>query len=325
MANKKLGLGGGAGLVRRSGRSSLAGRFGNRPSGDSEALERLQAGRSGALTTRVGKVEVEREAERAELARLGMERLFEKKMEEVIGEYRVRLAVVMDFTYSTTDDIQTFISNIERIHAEFNDRFSSLQLLPVTSGGNGVYVGEVDDLEFFDRARNVEHTYKSPIGPGMKGVVSGDFFKNRLLDRGGDTRLDALVYFSDEFFEEGFGYSRSVVPYLREHEVVVAGLVSRADQEAYDSHERSVVDNFGKKGIVVIREQSEMDPVEVVIEFLMNQAQNKARPVAAARMPKTTQVSPSLQRSLRFSDHLKLKGKNAGQVLQGRERARLTG
>ncbi len=287
--------------------------------GDSGALDRVKDARGSLLK---GRVE-DADARRREAA---VASLLQHRVEELSRAYSVRLAVVLDYTASTINDVASFRDDMDRLVNVLRGKIGGLDILPVAVRGRNdhysspeVVTGGVNDMEFLKSVQNVAYTMESPIGPGITETIVGDFF------RGVSERIDAICYVSDQEFETGKDYHSIAVPFMARNDVAVAGLLQ--GERFLPSHEDNVVKTLGANGIVILRDGAEMDPILTIAEFILHKAYNRARPVAAASMPDLSSIEGgATPRQVGFLDHLRSRGvSGVGRVIQGGDRKLIGG
>lgn len=293
-------------------------------SGGIEALNRV---RSMGMATGASRVDDLAAAGRRVREEADAKEMFHTELTRISGNFSLRLATVLDYTASTTGDVQNFVANVQSLVNRFKSEFPrGVQLLPIAVRGGGcllgpdVVVGRVNNLEFYAGVENVGYTEDSPLGFGVTRAARESFFSP------GENIIQGIVTIGDNRFEEGGGYPDAIVR-LQANDVALASLLTNAGY--IDSHKNSVIDTMGEDGIVVIRDGSETSAIEMIAAFILNRRDNIANVLAAHIVAQrstsgATAVNAQAQR-LSLADFLRQKGKSsdAQRVLQGSSRKRI--
>lgn len=294
-------------------------------SGGIEALNRV---RSMGMATGASRVDDLAAAGRRVREEADAKEMFHTELTRISGNFSLRLATVLDYTASTTGDVQNFVANVQLLVNRFKSEFPrGVQLFPIAVRGGGnflsvpdVVVGRVNNLEFYAGVENVGYTEDSPLGFGVTRAAKESFFSP------GENMIQGIVTIGDNRFEEGGGYRDAIVR-LQANDVALASLLTNAGY--IDSHKNSVIDTMGEDGIVVIRDGSETSAIEMIAAFILNRRDNIANVLAAHIVAQrstsgATAVNAQAQR-LSLADFLRQKGKSsdAQRVLQGSSRKRI--
>lgn len=330
-------------LKLSGGTASLSSALGLKPTAPSAPIPHgnrvrdvLQTSRSGlqSLIQQGAEQAAAVERCRAEEARRKIEEMFQEKLNieecKYLGEFRLRLALILDFTASTLHDIQNLIRETRTLLSLLEKEFpKGVAMLPIAVRGNGVdrherIVGKENDASFFGTVENNSYGWQSPVGHGLAEAVRRNFFHE--LER---TVIQAAVLVGDDRFE-GENHYEYVIPTLHRKRVAVASLLTPPGYygDAYDSHVEAIVNPLGEKGIVITRGERgrELSAIDMIAQFILNQRENIARAMAAEVIVKeapTPQSAALAVRAVSLGDFLRRGGysSSAGSVTQGRRKA----
>ncbi|MBL4694643.1 hypothetical protein JKY72_04710 [Candidatus Gracilibacteria bacterium] len=260
-------------------------------SANSDALAKLQMLKSGkdssaidAMKANAKKAADERERMKQEEAQAVLRDEFFQK---IIKEFRIKLLLSFDFTYSTSGDIGNIVNEGEELVRILREEFpQGIEVLPVAVRGEGHYghnnpdvvVGAINDLGHYKSVRNIGYNAPTPVAHGVVSGSRDEFFA------GGDSDeklVQAAVTIGDEYYEIPDDYRRDVIERFNRDNIHLAGLVTVDNESAINSHEAGIVEPLKEGlGYVVKRSDGEISAVQLIAIFLTNIRDNIANVMA---------------------------------------------
>jgi hypothetical protein len=215
-----------------------------------------------------------------------------QEIDAVSNDLRVKLAIALDFTASTSGDIETFRTDSVRLMKQLQAT-GNVSLLPVAFKGQPnanwgapsfyAETGPVDNLKWFEGVSHVTNSRSdAPVVEGLRRAVNSGFFVRD------NSSVNAVLSITDSGFSLDTGYEE-VIKRMQDLDITYVSFIAPNgffNAESYvDSHKRAICDRLGQKGKVVVRGQSEMDPIDLTAAIIKNELQNKLREIQATRSP----------------------------------------
>lgn len=253
--------------------------------------------------------------ERTEQFRLEQERMqrkaveaeYDRVVEDLGREVRLKLAVALDYTASTSGDVSTFKRNVDELLKRLGERFLSVYCVPSVVSGKGPFVGKPNEFSVFEKD-NYYHTYFSPP---LKGIEKS--FKKYPELYGTPDDVSYCVAFGDCGPEQ---ISQGTIRRLNEAGVFVNCLVSNCDLAAWESY---ILGAFGENGMVIERQGARLDVVSLVVESIIHR-RNLLVADAAEEIMRERKEALKMQRRKPVSLRKALEKKGitgAGRLIEG--------
>jgi len=243
-----------------------------------------------------------------------------KAVAGISGDIAVRLAIALDYTASTINDVRGFRENTGKIVRQVGEG-NKIFVLPAVFKGDNTFmtaseradIGPVDNLSWFASQKNITNGREEPpITAALREIMRTGFF---LPAEKADKTVQAIITVADNGFIEDAGYNETV-SLMNKSGITYVSLVAPDTRllrpqdfgRVFHSHKKAVCDRLGENGKVVMRSVGgkEMDPVSLTVAIIQNAIKNKAAE-AAARSGAIVKYEP-----VSLANHLR----NLGQLEQ---------